>query len=68
LIITCIAVLGTALILGRWHNQERTKNRIAGKPVYMDYLNLPSIIIYILLIGLVILRIYISRTGGISLR
>lgn len=65
-IITCIAVFGMALILGRWHQQERIKNRFAGLPWYVDYMNLPSFIIYILVIALILLRLYIARTGGIS--
>lgn len=67
-IIICISVLGIALILGRWHQQEKIKNRMAGKPLYADFTNLPSIVIYILLIALVLLRVYVAKTGGISLR
>lgn len=66
LIILCIVALGLALILGRWHQQERTRNKIAGKPWYMDFLNLPSLIIFLILIGLLVLRHYVAKSGGIS--
>jgi len=62
----CIVVLGIALIIGRWHQEERIKNRFAGKPWYEDYLNLPSLIIYLLCIALFLLRLYVARSGGIG--
>lgn len=68
LIILCIVAIGLALILGRWHNQERTRNRLAGKPLYADYTNLPSFIIYLIFIGLILLRYYVANYGGISFK
>lgn len=66
LIIVCIVSMGLALLIGKWHQDERIKNRMAGKPWHADYLNIPSLLILMILTALFFLRYYVAKNGGIN--
>ncbi|PIE71830.1 MAG: hypothetical protein CSA22_00785 [Deltaproteobacteria bacterium] len=60
--ITYIAVLVAALLLGKWYDTERKALLVKGAPLKKQLTTVPAILIGIILILMLFLRFYLDKS------